>query len=344
MALITNTTLGKIRDQIVERNILLRNFVSLYATSTWDAIQLDAKTMTLEELAVKYPIGTIFNSTYTYNGTEYDMPWRVVAHRKVTKQDGYKHNAILIQSKYATIEDIQIDETEGIITDDVTAQDGYYYCGKSGDTFTMLAVSAGDTIPYSDYDSVLKGIINDSRAYKDGYNRYKISAARQWLNSSARSGEWWTSQHYGNNAPSQLTKIKGFMAGLTSDFLAVIDPILIKTVANNVTDGRVIDETYDRFFIPSVEEMYGISQVPGEEGSYFPYWKDAMGLSEPINGASDARLIKKINAPDGDPVTVWLRSASQNDFQNWYVHRQGTLGYFYRPAVNCPVQPVAAIS
>ena len=344
MALITNTTLGKIRDQIVERNILLRNFVSLYATSTWDVIQLDAKTMSLEDLAVKYPTGTVLNSTYTYNGVEYAMPWRVVAHRKVTKQDGYQHNGVFIQSVYATIETIQFDMREGEITADTTAEEGYYYCGLQGTTYSMLNLNAGATVPHTDYDTIFKGIINDARAYESGYNRYKDGSIRQWLNSAGRVNEWWISQHYGDNPPTQLSKIKGFMAGLQSDLLNVVEPVLIKTVANNVTDNRAVDETFDRFFIPSVEEIYGESQVPGEEGLCWPYLQEASGSSRASNGYAESRLIRTINNTEGDAVSVWLRSASQNDFSAWYIHRSGVLGYSYTPNTGCNLQPVAVIS
>jgi hypothetical protein len=143
-------------------------------------------------------------------------------------------------------------------------------------------------------------------------------------------GEWWTAQHTGDTAPSQLGSIKGFMAGLESDFLSVVTPVKVKTSCNTVTDGGATDITVDKFFLQSVEEVYGAPQIPDIEGPYFPYWKQVTGLDEPTNGSSssanNARKIRRISAPSGSAAYVRLRSANRgNALHAWNVNTGGYL-------------------
>lgn len=344
MALITDATLAKVKNEVAARNELIRQFVRLYAASTWDAIQLDVKTMTLADLAVKYPVGTELVTTYTYNDVAYDMPWVVVAHRKVVKEDGFEHNGMVIQSKYATIEDIQFDAPEQEEATETNALEGWYYCGRAGNTYTMLDLNTGDTVPYGDYEHIYHGSVNAAGVYQYGYNRYLYSGKRQWLNSAAPHGEWWTSQHPGDVAPSQLSSRDGFMAGLPDDFLAVIDPVQIKVAANTVTDGGVTDVMYDRFFLPSLEEIYAVPQAAGVEGEYWPYWKTITGLDDPSNAVNDARITPRINNPAGATASLRCRSAYRGGtYYVWSVYPSGSL--YYSNAINSyAAQPACVIS
>ena len=325
MALITDATLQLIKGQLEARNNKLRAFAELYAETTWDAVQIDAKTLTVEQLLTKYPIGTEMVTHYTVDGNTYDMPWVVVAIRPVVKQDGNEHNGIILQMKYASVEDIQFDAAEHEEATEETALDGWYYCGLSGTTYTMLNLATGDAVPYSSYDHVYHGSVNDARAYQYGYNRYKFSAMRQWLNSAGDVGEWWESQHNGDTAPSQLATRKGFMAGLDADFRAVIDPVKIQVATNTVTDSGVTDVMYDKFFLPSIEEIYGAPQAAGVEGAYWPYWKTITGLSEPSNSANNARKTPRLSSPTGSAVYLWLRSATRGYLVEWVVGTGGNL-------------------
>lgn len=340
MALMKNTTLQKIKQQVDIRNQRILQFTELYAATTWDQIQLEVKTGAAE---AKYPIGTEFVTKYTYNGTEYDMPWVVVAYRNVIKEDGEEHPGMVLQMKYATPEDIQFDAPEHEEATETSALDGWYYCGVTGSTYTMLNLAAGDAVPYSDYDHIYHGDVNDARAYQNGYNRYKFSAMRQWLNSSGDVGEWWESQHNGDTAPSQLATRKGYMAGLEADFLAVIEPVQISVATNTVTDGGVTDTMFDRFFLPSLEEIYAVPQAKGVEGEYWHYWKTITGLDEPSNAANNARKTPRLNAPDGSAANLWVRSAVRGNLNEWYVSTGGTLNSYGAPA-SCAAQAACVIS
>ena len=325
MAIIKDTTLAKVKTQLQARNALIRDFVDLYAESTWDGIQLDVKAGLAPS---KYNIGDELVCGYTKDGVRYDFPWIVVDNdREVTWQDGTVHPAMILQAKYATIESIQFDAAEHEVATEATAVDGWYYCGLSGSTYAMLNLSAGATIPYSNYDAIYKGSINNKDVYQYGYNRYLYSAYRQWLNSDKLRNQWWESQHNGDTAPSQLSTVDGFLAGLDSDFLAVINPVKVQVASNTVTDGGVTDVMYDRIWLPSIEEMYGVPQAAGVEGAYFPYWKTKTGLNAPSNDANNGRIITALDAKTSAQSCRCRSAIRGTSYNAWNVYTTGYLSY-----------------
>lgn len=117
-----------------------------------------------------------------------------------------------------------------------------------------------------------------------GNNRWKHSAVRQYLNSAAAAGDWWNPQHGYDRPPDQLATKAGFMAGFQEDFLKLLRPTKIVTALNTISDGGTADNpdiTYDRFFLPSLEEMHINPQVAGE-GELWEYWKRASESATPL--------------------------------------------------------------
>ena len=106
----------------------------------------------------------------------------------------------------------------------------------------------------------------------------------------------------------------------------------MQTAANTVTDGGVTDVTYDKFFLPSLEQVYGSPQAAGVEGDYWEYWKNVTGLDEPSNGSStntnDARKVKAVNAPNGSAAYCRLRSAYGGHYYVWTVYAAGYLSNY----------------
>lgn len=333
MAVITNETLEAIAEQVDRRNSILQKFINEFSPTTWLQVQADVRAGKAKQ---RYAVGDELISTYTYNGQTYECPWVVLDNdRECEWEDGTKHPGLWLGMKYCTPEDVQFDAAENNIvdlTEEPNALEGWYYWGLNGTTYTKINVSAGDALPTT-YESVRKCSINHVDVLKNGYNRWSHSGQRQWLNSDDTGiGEWWTPQHPGDVAPSQLESIKGFKAGLPSDFLAVVTPVKVKTSCNTVTDGGVTDETVDTFFLQSLEEVYGSPQIPDIEGPYFPHWKIATGLDEPTNGSSsntnNARKIKRVSSPTGSAASVRLRSAYRGTANNaWFVYSSGYLNY-----------------
>ena len=331
MAVITNETLQAIATQVDRRNGILQKFINEFTPTSWLGVLADVRAGKAKQ---KYAVGDELIGTYTYGGVAYDCPWVVLDNdRECEWEDGTKHPGLWLGMKYCTPEDVQFDAAENNVvdlTEEPNALEGWYYWGLTGTTYTKINVSTGDALPTT-YDSVRKCSINNVDVLKNGYNRWKDSGQRQWLNSDAAIEEWWTAQHPGDVAPSQLASIPGFMSRLDSEFLQVVHPVKVKTSCNTVTDGGVTDITLDTFFLQSVEEVYGSPQIEDIEGPYFPYWKIATGLDQPTNGSSsstnNARKIKRVNSPTGSAAHVRLRSASRgNSGSAWHVASSGSLG------------------
>lgn len=110
---------------------------------------------------------------------------------------------------------------------------------------------------------------------------------------------------------------------------------------NTVTDGGGIDVMYDKFFLPSIEEMYGAPQLAGAEGEYFEYWKQKTGLDAPTNSANNGRIITGLE--NGTAQNCRLRSAYRGGVgAAWFVNTAGYLGYYgaysaYRCAPACVI-------
>ena len=116
-----------------------------------------------------------------------------------------------------------------------------------------------------------------------GYNRWSQSANRQFYNSNAAAGAWWTPQNPYDRAPEQLASVQGFMKGFDEEFLNIIKPVKVTTALNTVsdTDLGTSESTYDTFFLPSLEQEYIAPQLAGVEGDFWPYWKERLGLASP---------------------------------------------------------------
>lgn len=116
-----------------------------------------------------------------------------------------------------------------------------------------------------------------------GYNRWSHSANRQFYNSDAAEGGWWTPQHPEDRPPQQLSSIQGFMRGFDEAFLNIIKPVKVTTALNTVSDSNIgtTEDTFDTFWLPSLEQEYIVPQLADVEGAYFPYWKERLGLTSP---------------------------------------------------------------
>ena len=163
-----------------------------------------------------------------------------------------------------------------------------------------------------------------------GYNRWSHSANRQFYNSAAAAGAWWTPQHDTDRPPQQLSTVQGFMKGFDEAFLNIIKPVKVTTALNTVSDVDIgaSENTFDTFFLPSLEQEYIAPQASGVEGAYWPYWKERLGLSSPQvqgSGGANARHIRYGFDAKTTAQYCRLRSALRGAATTtWYV---GTAGY-----------------
>lgn len=284
----------------------------------------------------------------------YDLPLDVVHFGNVTRRDGTVVPAMFLQWHYTTPFGVQFDHPENEVADGVFSTDYTYYIEdtSAASGFKRLVAntdySIGSAIPTD--RTYYRSAINDSTGYicKYGYNRWAHSNIRQFLNSDKGINAWWTAAHNGDVAPDQLATKAGLLSGFDADFLSAIGPVKVTTALNTVTDGALgtTEDTYDTFFLPSLEQMYANPQLAGAEGEYFEYWKEALGRTTPSPwydaGKNPAYITYGLEA-QSSPQFVRLRSAGRySSYLTWNVYSSGDVGYSnaydaYRCAPVCAV-------
>lgn len=287
-------------------------------------------------------IGDEFTTTYTYDGNEFEMPWIVTDIKDVEFEDGSTGQGVYLEAKYCTIESLQFDAPHQEIATEETAIEGLHYIGRTDNTYTLITLSAGEAIPYSDYTYVYHDTIRDTslNIYRYGHNRVLTSAYRQWLNSDADKGAWWKALKVGYCKPSQLNTQKGFMAGLPQEFIDCVAKVKRTYYTNSVTDGSVIDVLYDKFFAATGTELYG--SVNDNEGTCWTYYKEATGLTAPSNSQNTGRIKYALNAKTS-PQHCWSLSCNRgHSYHVWFRSTSGQLNsndaiYSYRAVPACVI-------
>ena len=160
------------------------------------------------------------------------------------------------------------------------------------------------------------GTLNCLRRTAYGYNRWAQSALRQWLNSDAGVGLWWLPQNNFDRCPDQLATKAGFLTGFDEDIRAALRAVKVTTALNTVTDfvtgsglESPLEVTYDKIFVPSLEQMYITPQLAGE-GEVWEYWRRASGMTTKMSQGKTYPKIRSFAVEDHTKAqTVRLRSA-----------------------------------
>ena len=185
-----------------------------------------------------------------------------------------------------------------------------------------------------------------------GSGRWKESAIRQWLNSEAAAGSWWSAQNGWDRPPAVATTLRGFLAGCSADFLSILEPVDVVT-ALNTQEGFASDTetTQDRIFLPCLENWY-INPEKSGEGDEWDYYKalaQEAGLSGKFQRSSTYEILKKYNVSSTtSAVTVWLRSCNRGLASSaWlvtgsgYVNGYGTAYVAFRGCPACKIKKSA---
>lgn len=169
------------------------------------------------------------------------------------------------------------------------------------------------------------GDLNSMQETGYGWNRWKTSALRQYLNSDQPKGKWWTPQDDWDVAPDQLATKDGFLRGLPENMLRAIKTVKVVTYTNTVQDGGEADITYDKVFLPSLEQMYYNPQISGE-GNAHEYWKRRSGSKTKLpQYRALPRMVTYAVENHTSPQYVRLRSAlSGSASSTWYVLNSGS--------------------
>ena len=113
-----------------------------------------------------------------------------------------------------------------------------------------------------------------------GNNQWYKSAYRQYLNSDLPAKQWWTPQDEWDMKPDQADTVPGFLAGFSDDFKNALTRVKVVTYGNTIINNGSAVVTYDKIFLPSLEEVYFSPDASGE-GTYWPYWKERTGAKTP---------------------------------------------------------------
>lgn len=204
-----------------------------------------------------------------------------------------------------------------------------YSYGANGvtlnETVNVTVGSSGTdigTIPYEKRN----GNINSTQEMAYGWNRWKTSALRQWLNSNKPKGQWWTPQDAWDICPDQLANKDGFLCGMPEQMLNSLKKVKVSTFANTVNDEGVEDITYDYVTLPSLGQIHAQTQIAGE-GDPHTYWKRKSGKSSPHAWyQDDPNMITYSVSNKTSAQSVRLRSANRgNAHITWYVHSSGSI-------------------
>ena len=176
--------------------------------------------------------------------------------------------------------------------------------------------------------------LNNMQRAAYGYNRWSQSAIRQWMNSDAAAGSWFTPQNPYSRKPDQLASLRGMKAGFEEGFLNILKPVKVTTALNTVSDDQIgaSENTFDMFFLASLEQEYIQPQASGVEGEYWEYWKRRLGLSAPQGqgGANaNANHIRYAYNARTSAQGCRLRSAYRGYASHtWFVYASGYVGVY----------------
>ena len=184
------------------------------------------------------------------------------------------------------------------------------------------------------------GNLNSMQETGYGCNDWEISAMRQYLNSRAGKGAWWQPQDKWDVAPDQLNTTSGFLSGVSDDFYNAMRTVKVTTVKNDPTYSGASSVTYDKVFLPSLEEMYVNPQKAGE-GTYYPVMKATSGLGTPMTQyGTYPKIITYALENHASAQGVRLRSAYVGGaYSAWYVYGSGGVDSYAASTANraCPV-------
>ena len=335
-------------DTLKDIAVSLRTLAGLNVSDIVDIRQVKAIVQAQKEKEV-FQVGDqlCVPWTDTVTGITYNAVMDIVHFGNAELKGGETVNAMYLQWHYAIPFGVQFDAPEAEIATESTFLEKYnYYTKNSNGSFKLETVATGSQIPSDKtyYHNEVKDSTGEMCRY--GYNRWSHSAIRQWLNSDKAKDEWWSAQHLGDVAPEQAATKAGFLTGFNDDFLSCLTPVKVVTTTNAVSepDKSVQDITYDKMFLPSMEQMYCAQEASGE-GEYFEYWKKATGRSSPCNQLQTYPELITYNIANHKAARyARLRSVGRGcTFYTWTIYSNGNINYYHAyDSLNCA--PVCAIT
>lgn len=207
--------------------------------------------------------------------------------------------------------------------------------GSGGTSLGALVATRTDTV-------------NHVHRHVLGNNRWAESGIRQFLNSDKAAASWWSAKNAFDRQPSYAQTTAGFLSGFDEGFVAHIGEVLVKTALptcdGGTSGGTEHDETYDRVFLPSAEQLDWACTwlgVPyGLEGEAWDYWVRVYGTTPATMGATHTEFCMSDLSTKSTLRGVFERSAYRGNgssvaycYASGYLHSHyANNGYVCAPA------------
>ena len=193
----------------------------------------------------------------------------------------------------------------------------------------------------------------DRQSY--GNNRYSVSNIRQWINSDAGEGQWYSAQHDADQAPTAgnvysdyniYADDAGFLNGFSQNFKnALLDTTLIVGL-NTVTDGGGSETVTDKIFLASKTEVGLTDENNVSEGVILSIFTDNVSRCTTVT----QECLEDRDSTNGphnttDPYKWWLRTpyATKSGYSR-YVNESGGIGGHHTYRGHYGVRPLCNVS
>ena len=176
---------------------------------------------------------------------------------------------------------------------------------------------------------------SDSNRKSYGNNRWIYANIRQWLNSQAAAGQWYSAQH-GQDAPPSNANVwdnyneyqqeAGFLAGFSANFLAAL-LTTTHTVGKAQVDGGGTESCTDKIFLATCTEV-GLSGDVTAGSKLAIFSNDASRQAKPTAEAVSKSEYTNSGLNANSPWYWWLADAYASDsYYVRYVDSSGALNW-----------------
>ena len=165
------------------------------------------------------------------------------------------------------------------------------------------------------FDAIESGN-SDGNRRSYGNNRWTLSNVRQWLNSQAAAGKWYSAQH-GADAPPTNANVwsnyneydaeAGFLAGFSANFVAALLSTT-HTVGKATVDGGGTESCTDKIFLATCTEV-GLSGDVTAGSKLALFSNDSSRLAYPTAEAVSKSEYTNSSLNASSPWWWWLADA-----------------------------------
>lgn len=217
---------------------------------------------------------------------------------------------------------------------------------------TLMRVSAAPLVAFDGAEKT-RPSSNERNTY--GNNAYDVSNIRQWLNSDAEAGAWYSPQHGWDSPPSSSNVSKsgydydtaaGFMKTyLSENWRAAVLPTVVQSTLSDVDGGGQVYTT-DKIFLPSLTELnidYSQFNYDPREGSVFAYFNTTTNYSTIFKKfitndtwTRSLSIIQKTYGNGNEVTNTGYLVICLTDGSNYYTTSGAYVGQRIAPCCNLP--------